>query len=930
MGSTFNISKVIRGSVLSQNAFSFIAIAPMPPKISFTSLPPIIHGSSPPPLPAPHPSTLASKSELVSVPIEIDDTLARAAVSGPSFSEIDDLLHLVDAPGRSPLTKIHQKSRSELFQQMEQDPFWHTKVFEDLAPSGRSTVRSLREWLLCKIEVNNKNHPTKNNHYVANQMSLYNVAFTDLSRQVSIHCVDRGRLMLEIWISNSKLHEWLIDSLASQKLQCEKKCNMLSTQISDLLGSLLKSKDLQEVIREKELRIVELESIARDFVSREEARDQILSALKSHHSHLESLYKASRDILTSLMPRSESYFKEAAIVALLEPLTDNAYMPSNNWEQLEQDVCRLISILFKSSNRHISKRLYTLVSSSMRDLGEKLPPSPMESILEGELAISKRNVSEALVEVNNLTLALSSARMTMESLQFENKDLKRRLERECHINALMDVRFREFEMRQRTSDASDPQRYESLRWIHSLVRNKEECSGGNVTDTSLTVIRKDLASVSRERAQKAVSQSTGKKDFLSTLRAARQRAAEDANLSAGLPDHLKIFFGSEFQQYDSFHFLFFKFSSGSLVDLSIQILFYKSKDDVLAFKQHREPKALMQIILCFFLESCGNPWCAEFLAWSFVLSTKSLIAEHRLIQAMSTFLGMYDVEVANDAYLAMYIFVFVEMLNGDAAGYGFVSKGSLWISSSFMQKKVDDWVDLLGLPMSLAGSIKSNILAESNNDNFSDQPKEYEDRKKMEFFTAVDIFNTHHVAFTECVNEKVKSMYANDILPMIASKNFIGLKELHSSIIKLNAEISWSDSSNFLLRLQRANQSLAPPEASFCNEIRKGWVAYYPPATVSPASKRHNQTSAFRLLSKELVEFISAYQIKLRNKRSQQEYAHLAADVDFTDVDLAFLAIGDAIRRDVALDDRAAAEQWRSLLSCLWEMRFLEKRLEPA
>jgi hypothetical protein len=902
----------------------------MPPKISFSSLPPIIHGSSPSPLPAPHLPTAVSKSELVSVSIDTGDTLARTDISGATFSEIDDLLHLVDAPGRSPLTKVHQKSRSELFQKMEQDPFWHTKVFEDLAPSGRSSVRSLREWLLCKIEVNNKDHPTKNSYYVANQMSLYNVAFTDLSRQVSIHCVDRGRLMLEIWISNSKLHEWLIESLASQKMHSEKRCDALSKQISDLLGSLLKSKDLQEVIREKEQRIVELESIARDFVSREETKDRMLSALKSQHSHLEALYKASRDILVSLMPRSESYFTDSMISTLLEPLLDNAYMPSNTWEQLEQDVCRLMSILLKSSNRHIAKRLFTLVSSSIRDLGEKLPPSPMESILEGELAISKRNISEAMVELNNLTLVLSSARMTTESLQYENKDLKRRLERECHINALMDTRFREFELRLRASDASDPQRYESLRWIHSLVRNKEEASSGSVSDTSLSVIRKDLASVSRERAQKTVSQSTGKKDFLSTLRAARQRAAEDANLSAGLPEHLKIFFGSEFQQYDSFHFLSFKFSPGSLVEMSVQILLYKAKDDVVAFKQHREPKALMQIILCFFLESCGNPWCAEFLAWNFVLSTKSLIAEHRLIQAMSTFLGMFDVEIGNDAYLAMYVFIFVEMLNGDAAGYGFISKGSLWISSSFMQKKVDDWMVLLGLPMSLSGSIKSKILAESNNENFSDQPKEYEDRKKMEFFAAVDIFNTHHVAFTECVNEKVKTMYVNDILPMIASKNFIALKELHSSIMKLNAEITLSDSANFLLKLQRANQSLSPPEASFCDEIRKGWVAFYPPTTLSSASKRHSYASAFRLLCKELFEHISAYQTKLRNKRSHPDYAHLASEVDFTDADLVLLAIGDTMRRDVVLDDWAASEQWRSLLSCLWEMRFLEKHLEPA
>jgi hypothetical protein len=828
------------------------------------------------------------------------------------------------------MTHAHQKSRSELFQRMEQDPFWHTKTFENLVPSGRSSVRSLREWLLAKLDANNKDQPMHSDHYVANQISLYNVAFTDLSRQVSVQCVDRGRLMLEIWTSSSKLHEWLIDRITSQKLNLEKRVTMLSKQMSDLLGSILKSKDLQEVIREKEQRIVQLESIARDVVAREETSDRAYSALKSQHLHLESLYKNSKDVLISLMPRSETYFSDATIAALLEPLLDNAYIPTNVWEQLEQDVCRLIAVLYKSGSQHIHKRLFSQVSSHMRDLGEKLPPGPLESILAGELAISKRNLSEALAEQNNLTLALSAVRMATEGLQFESKDLKRRLERECHINALMDTRFREFEQRLRQSDASDPQRYESLRWIHSLVRHNEEASSGCVTDTSLTVIRKDLAAASKERAQKVVNQSSGKKDFLSTLRAARQRAAEDANLSAGLPDHLKIFFGSEFQLYDSYHFLCLKFSPKLLVELSVQILLMKAKDDTIAYKQHLQPKPLMQMIICFFLESCGNPWTAEFLAWNFVLSTKTLISEHRLIQAISAFLGMFDVQAANEAHVALYIYIFVDMLNAEASGNGFLAQDSLWISSSFMQKKVDDWETALGLPTSLSGSIKSHILAQSNNDNIEGQPAEFEDRKKMELFSAIDSFCTHHVSFTECVNLQVRNLYVNEILPMITLKNCIMLKNLHSALIKFNMDITLNDSATFLMKIQRSNQSLSPSESSFCEEIRKGWIAYYPSSTLSSAVKLYTQASAHKLLSKELFEHITVYQSKLSNKRSNSDYAHLASEVDFTEVDLAFLLIKESMRRGDVLDDRALSEQFKSLCSCLWEMRFLDKRLEPA
>lgn len=897
----------------------------MPPKVSSSPLPPINHVLSS----VSQLSGLGSKSELLSASAGTSDQPARAPAIWPTFAEINDLLQLVDAPGRN-FTQVHQKSRSELFQRMEEDPLWHTKVFENLAPAGRSSVRTLRAWLLSKSEANSVDQPLHNEHYVANQISLYNVAFTDLSRQISVQCVDRGRLLLEIWISSSKLYEWWIHRITSQKLMCEKRSTLLSKQISDILGSMLKSKDLQEVIREKDQQIIHLEAVARDIISREESSERVYCALKSQHAHLEGLYKTSKDILTSLMPRCESYFSESSISGLLEPLLDNAYMPTNMWEQFEQDVHRLIALLFKSSNVHIYKRLFTLVSSYMRDLGVKLPPGPMESILEGELAMSKRNLSEALIEQNNLTLALSAARMTTEGLQFSSKDLKRRLERECHINALMDTRFREFEQRLRQSDASDPQRYESLRWIHSLVRNKEEASSGSVTDSSLTIIRKDLAAASKERAQKAVNQPTGKKDFLSTLRAARQRAAEDANLSAGLPDHLKIFFGSEFQHYDSYHFLCCKFSPNLLVELSIQILLFKAKDDAVAFKQHLQPKPLIQMIVCFFLESCGNPWTAEFLAWNFVLSTKIMISEHRLIQAMSAFLGMFDVEAANEAHVALYIYIFVDMLNAEVTGNGFLAQGSLWVSSSFMQKKVDDWESALCLPISLSGLIKSHILAESNNDNIDGQPKEYEDRKKMELFSAVDSFCTHHVAFTECVNLQVHNLYTDNILPMITQKNCIMLKDLYSALIKHNLDISLSDAAVFLMKLHRSNQSLSPSEASFCEEIRKGWVAYYPTSTISPASKLYTHISAQRLLSKELFEHILSYHTNLGNKRSHPDYAHLASDVDFTSVDLTFLGIKESMRRGDVLEDRAVSEQFRLLCRCLWEMRFLEKKMEPA
>jgi hypothetical protein len=788
----------------------------------------------------------------------------------------------------------------------------------------------LREWLLSKIETNNREHTIHSDIHVANQISLYNVAFTDLSRQVSIQCIDRGRLMLEIWMGNTKLFEWLIHRLSSQKNHSDKRANVLSKQISDLLGSILQSKDLQEVIRDKEQKIVQLEAVARDVISREEASERAYVALKSQQSHLEGLYQASKEILVLLMPRSQSYCSESSIAVLLEPLTDKSYMPTNVWEQLEQDVNRLILTLFMSNNRHIHKRLFTLVSSSMRDKGEILPPGPMESILEGELSICKRNLSEALVEANNLTLSLSAARMTTEGLQFENKDLKRRLSRECHINALMDTRFREFEQRLRQSDASDPQRYESLRWIHSLVRNKEDASSGNVSDASLTVIRKDLAAASKERAQTGVSQPAGKKDFLSTLRAARQRAAEDANLSAGLPDHLKMLFASEFQHYDSYHFLYSRLSPIVLVELSIQILLFKAKDDAVAFRQHLEPKSLMQIIMLFFLETCGNPWSAEFLAWIFVLNIKSSIAEHRLIQAMSAFLGMFDTEAANEAHLALYIYIFVDILNAECTGNGFVAQQSLWVSSTFMQKKVEDWETSLGIPVSLSSIIKSHILADSNNNNIEGQPKEYQDRKKMEFFSAIDTFCTHHVAFTECVNLQVKTMYANVIMPMIAKRNCISLKELHNSLIKLNMDITLSDSAIFLMKLQRKNQSLFPSEVSFCDEIRKGWVPYYASSVLTSITKLYSLTSSYRLLFKELFEHVSAYQTKLANKRSHPDYAHLASEVDFTEVDLALLMIRESVRRGDHLDDRGVHEQLRSLLSCLWDMRYLDKKLEPA
>ena len=169
------------------------------------------------------------------------------------------------------------------------------------------------------------------------------------------------------------------------------------------------------------------------------------------------------------------------------------------------------------------------------------------------------------------------------------------------------------------------------------------------------------------------------------------------------------------------------------------------------------------------------------------------------------------------------------MLNAESTGNGFLAQDCLWVSSSFMQKKVDDWERTLGLPSSLSSSIKYHILAESNNDNIEGQPKEYEDRKKMDFFSAVDTFCTHHVSFTECVNLQIQTMYAQQIQPMISKKSCILLKDLHNSLIKLNMDISLNDAAVFLMKLQRSNQSLSPSESSFCEEIRKyGKIKLYP------------------------------------------------------------------------------------------------------
>ena len=85
---------------------------------------------------------------------------------------------------------------------------WHTTVFPALRPSGRRDVLLLERWLNTMLESQRLDNmgPIE---VLSQVQDIFSMCFNEIVRQVSVHCVERGRLMHAIWSRYCELFEHL-------------------------------------------------------------------------------------------------------------------------------------------------------------------------------------------------------------------------------------------------------------------------------------------------------------------------------------------------------------------------------------------------------------------------------------------------------------------------------------------------------------------------------------------------------------------------------------------------------------------------------------------------------------------------------------------------------------------------------------------------
>jgi len=97
------------------------------------------------------------------------------------------------------------------------DRTWHNTVFSEFQPAGRGDAKRLREWLELSLGALSSKGLEDLYSFSEEALSLYNMAFQELTRQVSVQCVERGRLMSDVWTSHSELTGRLLTDLVNHK-----------------------------------------------------------------------------------------------------------------------------------------------------------------------------------------------------------------------------------------------------------------------------------------------------------------------------------------------------------------------------------------------------------------------------------------------------------------------------------------------------------------------------------------------------------------------------------------------------------------------------------------------------------------------------------------------------------------------------------------
>eukprot|EP01022_Parablepharisma_sp_SALTPOND_P016891 TRINITY_DN2585_c1_g1_i1.p1 TRINITY_DN2585_c1_g1~~TRINITY_DN2585_c1_g1_i1.p1 ORF type:complete len:1175 (+),score=163.86 TRINITY_DN2585_c1_g1_i1:92-3526(+) len=202
-------------------------------------------------------------------------------------------------------------------------------------PSGRNDAIALLSWLNTIFDKLNK-EPLKELERYELAQTVYYIAFAEVIRQVSVHCLERGLLMRKLWQSYVSLIEHLSgeynEKRKKQKRKHEKRIEQIHTfyekDIEDTRKDALKAKsEMEEKVQEnaelKEVIEKQLEQLTEYGEKLEEERYKGLAVLQQYEAikeKYEDVIEENRKLNVELkeMKESEDFYRVRSIEMIKE------------------------------------------------------------------------------------------------------------------------------------------------------------------------------------------------------------------------------------------------------------------------------------------------------------------------------------------------------------------------------------------------------------------------------------------------------------------------------------------------------------------------------------------------------------------------------------------------------------------------------------
>ncbi|GMH44706.1 hypothetical protein BSKO_12658 [Bryopsis sp. KO-2023] len=168
--------------------------------------------------------------------------------------------HYTDEPGRNGLTGQFLDHHLPNLQHPgavcgnaeNGDKAWLASVFPTHLPASREDVMRLREYTearISQLEDEAERNGNSLTNYAEEAIRLYTMGFQELTRQVSLQCVERGRLMADLWASHTDIMTRVVHEIRDQKedgeiiaMGTKKRNQMLEGQIEGLQQMLLEKR----------------------------------------------------------------------------------------------------------------------------------------------------------------------------------------------------------------------------------------------------------------------------------------------------------------------------------------------------------------------------------------------------------------------------------------------------------------------------------------------------------------------------------------------------------------------------------------------------------------------------------------------------------------------------------------------------------------